>query len=90
MHPSHQDQIKRLNKIEGQIKGVRKMIEDQRYCVDILSQLKAVMAALKKVEMSVLETHLRHCVKETMESQDAMQIQEKIEEIMMLISKQRS
>lgn len=83
---NHTDQIKRLNKIEGQVRGIKKMIEEQRYCVDILSQMKAIQSALRKVEMNILENHLRHCVKEAlMQSDQSEEIQEKINEITTLL-----
>ena len=87
MHPSHEEQIVRLNKIEGQIKGIRRMIEERRYCIDIVSQIRAPIAALRQVEQNVLEKHLQHCVKEVMENQDPFEIQEKVKEIMQVISK---
>lgn len=59
----HNKQINSLKKIEGQIRGIIKMIENERYCIDILHQLKAVFAALEKVESNVLEAHIEHCVK---------------------------
>ncbi len=61
MHPDHSDKLNRLNRIEGQVKGIKKMIEEKRYCVDILTQLKAVSAALKKVEHAVLKDHIQGC-----------------------------
>ncbi|UAC49896.1 metal-sensing transcriptional repressor [Bacillus aquiflavi] len=54
--------IKRLKRIEGQVRGIQKMIEEDRYCVDILIQITAINNALKKVGMSVLERHTHHCV----------------------------
>ena len=86
MNPSHEEQVKRLNKIEGQIKGIRKMIEDRRYCVDILTQTKAVTAAIKKVEQQILETHIQHCLKNAITSKKEDEVQEKIQEIMKLIN----
>ncbi len=86
MHPNHEDQIPRLNKIAGQIRGIRKMIEDRRYCMDITSQTKAVRAAVRKVELGIVETHIQHCVKEAMKSQDPLEVQEKVQEIMKLIN----
>ena len=61
-HPCHDSQVNRLRKIEGQVRGLQKMIEERRYCMDIVSQLRAVQGALKKVELGILETHLQHCV----------------------------
>jgi DNA-binding FrmR family transcriptional regulator len=56
--------LKRLKRIEGQVRGVQKMIEDERYCIDILTQISATTAALDGVALGVLEDHVRHCVRE--------------------------
>ncbi|MCF8076986.1 MAG: metal-sensitive transcriptional regulator [Desulfotignum sp.] len=87
MHPEYNDQLPSLNRIEGQIKGIKKMIENRRYCVDILIQLKAAKAALHKVEQDVLKTHMQHCLMHAMTSKDQTDIQEKIDELMQLLSK---
>ena len=54
--------IKRLKRIEGQVRGVQKMVEDNRYCIDILVQISAIQAALNKVGLNLLERHVNHCV----------------------------
>jgi len=54
--------IRRLKRIEGQVRGVQKMIEENRYCIDILVQISAINAALKKVGLNLLERHVDHCV----------------------------
>lgn len=54
--------INRLNRIEGQVRGVARMVEDDRYCIDVLTQLQAVRAALGRVETEILKDHLEHCV----------------------------
>lgn len=59
---SHHSQAARLAKVEGQIRGVIKMIEEERYCIDIVTQLKAVTSALRSVERSVVEQHVDTCV----------------------------
>ncbi len=87
MYPKHSEQIPSLNRIEGQIKGIKKMIENQRYCVDILTQLKAVKAALHKVEQDVLKTHMQHCLINAVASKNEGDIQTKIDELMKLLSK---
>jgi CsoR family transcriptional regulator, copper-sensing transcriptional repressor len=87
MNPKYKDQLPSLNRIEGQIKGVKKMIENQRYCVDILTQLKAVKAAVHKVEQSVLKSHMQHCLMHAVESKNENDIQNKIDELMQLLSK---
>ena len=55
--------VKRLKRIEGQVRGLQKMIEDERYCIDILTQVSAVTAALDGVGLRVMEDHVRHCVR---------------------------
>jgi DNA-binding FrmR family transcriptional regulator len=87
VYPSHADQLERLNKIEGQIKGIRRMIEERRYCMDILPQIRAVHGGLRQVELGVLETHVNHCVQEALQSRDAVSIQEKIDEVMKMLSR---
>jgi DNA-binding FrmR family transcriptional regulator len=60
-----QDQLlKRLRRIEGQVRGVERMVEEERYCVDVLTQIAAVQAALDKVALGLLDDHTRHCVLE--------------------------
>ena len=56
--------LKRLKRIEGQVRGLQKMVEDERYCIDILTQVSATTAALDRVALGVLEDHVRHCVRE--------------------------
>ena len=56
--------LRRLKRIEGQVRGLQKMIEDERYCIDILTQISATTAALDGVALGVLEDHVRHCVRE--------------------------
>jgi CsoR family transcriptional regulator, copper-sensing transcriptional repressor len=53
---------KRLRRIEGQVRGVEKMVEDDRYCIDVLTQISAIQAALDKVALGLLDDHARHCV----------------------------
>ena len=78
---SHVKQLHRLNRIEGQIRGISKMIEDQRYCIDILSQIKAVRSALTSVETKMIEEHLNHCLHRALTSRDKKQSTEMIEEL---------
>lgn len=72
----------RLKRIEGQIRGLEKMVEDDRYCVDILIQISAVQAALKKVGFTLLERHTKTCVSHSIQSGDG---EEMIEELMQVI-----
>ena len=63
--PSHADQLANLNRIEGQIRGISKMIEEGRYCLDILNQCRSVHAALEGIEKKIFRRFLQTCVKET-------------------------
>jgi DNA-binding FrmR family transcriptional regulator len=54
--------LKRLRRVEGQVRGIEGMVEDDRYCIDILTQISAVQAALDKVALGLLDDHVRHCV----------------------------
>jgi len=87
LFPDHQGQLARLSRIEGQLKGVRKMIEERRYCIDITLQIKAITAALKQVEMGVMEKHVHHCMREAVESGDATVLEQKMEEIVKVLAR---
>lgn len=87
MHPDHTGQLSGLNRIEGQVKGIKKMIEEKRYCVDILTQLKAVKAALHRVEQEILKTHIQSCIKDAATAGDPIAVQAKIDEVMNLLNK---
>lgn len=79
--------LNRLNRIEGQVRGVTRMIEDDRYCVDVLTQVHAVRAALARVESEILKSHLRHCIEGAIISGDATQQREKATELIELLSR---
>jgi DNA-binding FrmR family transcriptional regulator len=79
----------RLRRIEGQIAGIRKMVEEDRYCVDILTQTSAVVSALRGVEDLVMQNHLNTCVVDAIRSEDDSEKQEKLDEVMDVIGKFR-
>jgi CsoR family transcriptional regulator, copper-sensing transcriptional repressor len=79
----------RLRRIEGQIGGIRKMIEDDRYCIDILTQTSAVVSALRGVEDLVMQNHLNTCVVDAIKSDDETEKQQKLDEVMDVIGKFR-
>jgi CsoR family transcriptional regulator, copper-sensing transcriptional repressor len=62
--PSKDDYLKRLRRIEGQARGLQRMVEDDKYCIDILTQVSAMTSALQSVAIGLLEDHLAHCVAE--------------------------
>lgn len=80
-HPDHSVDLPRLNRIGGQIAGVKRMIEEDRHCTDILTQIRAVRAALKGLEANILERHLNHCVAESMTAQNPAAVRDKIDEL---------
>ena len=85
MENGNERRIQRLNRIEGQVRGIRKMVDDGRYCIDIAQQIKAVRAALKQVGIEILDGHLRTCVTTAIQSRDRAQIETKLSEIKALL-----
>jgi DNA-binding FrmR family transcriptional regulator len=77
-NPCHKDQISSIRRIEGQIRGIEKMIENGEYCIDILNQLKAAKNSIASVEGKILKTHIEDCVKESLSGD---QFEEKVDEI---------
>lgn len=86
-HPSHNAELPRLNRISGQIDGIKKMIDEGRYCPDILTQLRAVRAAIRTVETSILESHLHHCVSDAARQGNDVDKAAKIAEIVTLFKR---
>jgi len=73
--------LKRLNRIEGQIRGLVRMVEEDRYCIDVVTQIAAARAALKRVEEEVLRDHIGHCVEHAIASGDKGEQRKKIAEL---------
>jgi DNA-binding FrmR family transcriptional regulator len=78
---------KRLNRIEGQVRGLSRMVEDDRYCIDIVTQISAVRAALRRVEEEVLRDHVGHCVEHAIASGDKRDQRQKISELIDVLSR---
>ncbi|MEQ1576425.1 MAG: metal-sensitive transcriptional regulator [Hyphomicrobium sp.] len=74
--------LKRLRKIEGQVRGIAKMVEEKRYCIDVVTQISAVRAALRRVEEAVLKDHVGHCVDHAIASGNVAEQRKKIAELM--------
>jgi DNA-binding FrmR family transcriptional regulator len=74
----------RLRKIEGQVRGLQRMVDQDQYCIDILTQLNSVTAALKAVGVGLLDDHVRHCVRESLEQHQG---DEKIEELVSAVAR---
>ena len=73
--------LKRLSRIEGQVRGISGMVEDDRYCVDVVTQISAVRAALHKVEEEILRDHVSHCVASAFASGNVSEQRKKLEEL---------
>jgi DNA-binding FrmR family transcriptional regulator len=86
LHPDHTKALPRLSRAAGQIRGVANMIEERRYCVDILTQLKAAQAALRSVEKEVLDGHVRSCIQDVFDSKDSKAVDQKMKELMKLLT----
>ena len=86
-HACHHQQVKLLNRVIGQLEGVRRMVDDQRYCVDILVQTRAAAAALKKIELQNLKSHMDHCVAEAFDSSIPAKSSAKVNELVELMQR---
>jgi DNA-binding FrmR family transcriptional regulator len=86
-HARHGGQLARLRRIEGQVRGLARMVEEERYCVELLTQLRAARAALKRVEDAVLREHVEHCVAEAIRSGDAARQREKVDELLDVVGR---
>jgi len=83
----HSEELPRLKRIEGQIQGIQRMIEEKRYCIDILTQLSAVVGAIMKVKENILTRHLETCVHRSLSKGSRRDREEKIKEVITLLSK---
>ncbi|GAA0499503.1 metal-sensing transcriptional repressor [Salinibacillus aidingensis] len=79
--------VNRLKRIEGQVRGIQKMVEEDRYCPDILVQISAINAALKKVGFSIAERHTKHCVSDAVKSGNGDEAIDELMEVMKQFSK---
>ena len=79
--------VKRLHRIEGQVRGIERMVEDDRYCIDILTQIGAVSTALESLAVTLLDDHVRHCVHDALASRDAGAASEKTEELLAAVQR---
>ena len=77
----------RLGRIEGQVRGIARMLDEDRYCIDVITQIQAVKAALRRVEEEMLRDHVSHCVEEAIRSGDAKQQRQKVTELMQVLGR---
>ncbi len=83
--PGKREIVSRLNRIQGQVRGIAGMVEDDRYCIDVLTQVRAVRAALGRVETEILKGHLRHCIEGAIVAGDAEEQRKKASELIQLL-----
>jgi len=79
--------LKRLRRIEGQVRGLSRMVEADRYCIDVVTQISAVRAALRRVEEEILRDHVAHCVEEAIASGDKADQRRKVAELMDVVGR---
>jgi CsoR family transcriptional regulator, copper-sensing transcriptional repressor len=88
MQPRTKDAcLKRLGRIEGQVRGIARMVAEDRYCIDVVTQIAAVRAALRKVEQEVLRDHVGHCVEHAIASGDREEQRRKVAELMDVVAR---
>ena len=78
---------KRLHRIEGQVRGIERMVDDDRYCIEILTQVAAVRTALESLGLEVLEDHVNHCVHDALSAGDAQTATEKSQELLAAVAR---
>lgn len=85
----HEAQVIRLNRIEGQVRGISKMVQEERYCVDILTQIRSASSALARVQENIFKGHMESCVRESLTGDDPRDREAKVNEILVLLSRFR-
>jgi DNA-binding FrmR family transcriptional regulator len=88
-HNAKSSVLKRLNRIEGQVRGLSRMVEDDRYCIDIVTQISAARAALDRVELELLQAHVAHCVEHAIASGNLAEQSKKVEELVDVLARAR-
>jgi len=88
MERDNKDKLRnRLSRVEGQVRGIARMIDEGRYCIDILTQLQAARSALARVETEMLGAHLQHCIESAIVSGDVKEQRQKAEELIALLER---
>ena len=87
MKTTHKESLNRLARISGQLNGIQRMIEKEKYCIDIITQIQAARAALRSLELKILEKHMHHCVSDAFQSGDSDNAEQKMEELLKVMKK---
>lgn len=88
MKTTHKESLNRLARIAGQVNGIKRMIEEEKYCIAIITQIQAARAALRSLELKILEKHMHHCVSDAFSSGNQKDADEKMEELLRVMKKQ--
>ena len=80
--PNKETLVKRLHRIEGQVRGIERMVDEERYCIDVITQISAVTTALESLAFQILDDHVKHCVAGALQAGDAAVAAEKSEELL--------
>ena len=86
-HDTKASTLKRLGRIEGQVRGLAKMVEEQRYCIDVVTQISAVRVALRRVEEEILKDHVGHCVEHAIASGNKQEQRNKVAELIEVLAR---
>lgn len=87
VQPNKQQLLNRLKRIEGQVRGIHKMVENDRYCVDILHQISAIQSAMNKVSLALLEDHTHHCVLNAIKANNGEEAIKELMDVMKTMTK---
>lgn len=87
-NPTHEETLGRLNRIAGQVQGIRRMVEEGQYCIAIVTQIQAARSALRAVELQILRKHMGHCVRDACASGTPQEADAKLEELLRVMKKQ--
>lgn len=85
---THEETLKRMRRIAGQVQGIRRMIEGKEYCIDIITQIQAARSALRAVELQILRKHMAHCVSDAFASGSQKEADAKMEELLKVMRNQ--
>lgn len=85
---THEENLPRIRRIAGQVQGVQRMIEEKKYCIDIVTQIQAARSALRAVELRILQKHMSHCVQDAFTSGSPREAGEKMDELLRVMKKQ--
>ena len=85
---THEETLSRIARIAGQVQGIRRMVEEKAYCIDIITQIQAARSALRAVELQILQKHMAHCVSDAFESGSPKEAGAKMDELLRVMKKQ--